>query len=706
MALDVRGGLKNTQRSKSRFVTFDELLSNAIDSYLIRRKREESPPSFDVSFVVEFFDRTLEGQKHDLKVTCADNGAGLGDAERKAFVTKDTTYKDDLSIDGIGRCKGTGRIQFFHFFKRLDIVSRYAVDGTPHECRLSVDETVREISESNFSVGSTDNAAIGTTVTLDGVKDDVLAKVFGEANLQTEFSAQAIRRHLMTVFMHRLVTIKGYLGDFVIKIQTRYKGKDQGEQFIKRADLPEVAATRTVNVPNGNTSAGGLQHDEQFVLSHYKLDSKNFDLPRNVIALCAKSSPVESITRRYLKTGTLENNPLHSMYHIVLVEADYLDSNVNEQRDSFRIPKKRDDDGALWDFPLSMEEIFDVIDPEIRNLIEPPNWDRSEIVATATQRFGISESMIADTNIRVHFGDTAETVARRVLTAYQDRMIEETSEIDALRQTIANAAPDSPDFRQMVNELAWKYTASLKSIDMANLSQLVVRRAAIIEILALAVRKQLEIQADPNARSKDEKLIHSIFFPMGKDSSEADDHDIWLLNEEYQYFDYIASDKSLSAIKWDGAEALFDGDIDEKLTEIFQRNAKENAKKRPDIAIFSKAGAAIIIEFKAPDVSMDDHVADLMEYSQLLAAKSKGRIKQFYGYLIGSTLNQNRLRGYNRFPNGRGWFSTEPIVEHGTQTPLGELYSEILFYEDIVDRASMRLQVYRDRLNLDLGNRN
>lgn len=62
----------------------------------------------------------------------------------------------------------------------------------------------------------------------------------------------------------------------------------------------------------------------------------------------------------------------------------------------------------------------------------------------------------------------------------------------------------------------------------------------------------------------------------------------------------------------------------------------------------------------------------------------------------------NLCRDYTRFPNGKGWFGTEAIIEHSTNQPLGELYSEILYYEDIVERASKRLEVYKSRLNVDL----
>ena len=378
-----------------------------------------------------------------------------------------------------------------------------------------------------------------------------------------------------------------------------------------------------------------------------------------------------------------------------------LNSKVNEQRDDFDIPADLTQGDLFNRDRISLEQIFNAIDDAINEFVTPPDWSKEQIVKTARNKFGISEAMLSDTETRVRFGDTPRTVAKRVLGKYQERALDETAKIFDLKEEIQNAEPDSEEFREKINELAWRHTATLKTIDMANLSQLVVRRAAIVDILALACGRSLNTQTDSaGLRRKDERIIHSIFFPMRKDSKEIIDHDIWLLSEEYQYFHYIASDVPLAKINLQGADNLFEPDIDDAMASLMKKNEDDNAGKRPDLAIFTKEGAAIIIEFKAPRINLDEHVADLMEYSQLLAAKSRGRLKQFYGYLIGDSLNPNRLRGYKRFPSGRGYFGTEDIIEHSTGTRLGELYSEILYYEDIVQRAEARLAVYKQRLNL------
>ncbi len=90
-----------------------------------------------------------------------------------------------------------------------------------------------------------------------------------------------------------------------------------------------------------------------------------------------------------------------------------------------------------------------------------------------------------------------------------------------------------------------------------------------------------------------------------------------------------------------------------------------------------------------------------MEYAQLLTAKSNGKLKKIYGYLIGTEINANRLSGYTRFPQGKGHFGTFPINEGTSGQPLGSLYAELLHYDDVLNKANKRLEVYRKRLNLN-----
>lgn len=567
-------------------------------------------------------------------------------------------------------------------------------------------EPQKQIEADDFNTVPGAEADIGTVIRLEQFKEAVRPRISHGDALSSLFSAPALKKQMLVAFLQRLVGLGEQLGKFEIRFTTRHWKDDQAKtEVLRLADLPAVTAERPVDVEERDPASGErLGTWQRFNLAHYQLDAEQYDLPRNAIAFCAKSTPVKDITGHYLRTRTEQNNPVGGFHHIVLIEADYLDARVNEQRDDFdNIPDEIPSGDMFSSEKLSYADIHEAIDSVIDEMVTPADWKKEEVLKEATQQFGISEAMLQDTKTRIVYGESAQSVAERVLSKYQKAVIDETAAIFSLKAEIMMAEPDSDEFRQKIHELSWKYTSSLKNFDMANLSQLIVRRAAIVDILDLACGQRLAVQASADGvRRKDEQIIHSIFFPMRKDSTETTDHDIWLLSEEYQYYDYIASDMPLANIKWNDDTNVFESDIDEALQKVLVKRTSDNGGKRPDIAVFSKEGSAIIVEFKAPGVSTDEHIGDLSEYAQLLAAKSAGKLRKFYGYLIGDSVNTLRLSGnWTPFPTDKGWFQSSELKDPETRQSLGETYFEILHFSDVIDRAKKRIGVYQDKLKLD-----
>lgn len=706
MTLDIRGSLKNTKISSDEYVVLEELISNSIDAFLIRQHQDPISRSLEVSIKVSIIETGLFADGSDVAITCTDNGCGFGEDQTHAFLTKDTSYKDDLAIAGIGKCRGAGRIQYFHHFEKFGIRSTYRSGDEIRTRTLPLAAGRKKIDLSDFAVTSGKAQDIGTTILLEGLKPMPLARLSKSGSVSDVFSASNMRRYMLIAFLQRLVSLKPRLGDFAIKFETRHPKGRVERSHLGASDLPHITAIRPAEVEERDPRSGNpLGKKQKFTVSHYKLDADVYDLPRNAISFCARSSPVQDITRRYLRTVSEQNKPVEGFHHIVLVEGDLLDKRVNEQRDGFDdIPEEIPSADLFTEETVSFAGIFDQIDPIIDEMVTPTGWSKDDVIKDMAEKFGVFPAMLTDTDTRVVYGDSAKSVTERVLKKYQERVIADTEEIFDIRAEIEKSEPQGEEFRRRINELSWKYTSSLKTFDMASLSQLVVRRAPIVEVLKLACRRELAAQAVIQGRRReDERIIHSIFFPMKKDSRETFDHDIWLLSEEYQYYEYISSDKPLAQIKWKEGENLFDADIDREMAATLSRRADENAAMRPDIAIFDKEGSAIIIEFKAPGVSMDDHTGDLSEYAHLLAAKSNGRLKKFYGYLIGDKLNPLRMAGWTRFASGRSYFRTTDLPDPESGRNLGELYAETLFYDDIVDRASKRIGVYRDKLRIDFA---
>jgi len=698
MTLDIRGSLKNTRKSKNALVVVDELVANAIDAFLIRRATAKGDLNLEIKFATKAKKLDLIGQEYDLEIECTDNGCGLGSEQLNAFLTKDTSYKDDLNISGIGNCKGAGRVQFFHHFSKLSLSSHYTEGDKQFHISLPIKEFRKKIEESDFAIEPSEDGAIGTSVKLSGVLPKVRESIFTAQFVQERFKADALKQHVLFSALQRFVSLKDVLGDFRIDFESDLD-EFKSIATLSASDIPDRTSVHTLDIVH---SENDQSIHTTLTVTHYKLDEREFPLPKNVVGLCANSAISEDITKRYLRSKSTENKAIQDFYHIILVEGKLLDEGVNEQRDGFdKIPKENDNVDLFGVSQISFEDIYGKLDDKVQELLTPPDWSRDKIVLEVGHDFGLSEEMLSHSNTRVTFGDTPSSVAKRALKNLQDKVVEETASLLSMKNAIAQLEPDSDDFRRKVNDLSWQFTASLRTVDMANLSQLVVRRSNMIDVLAMAVKELLKVQSglQPGERKKNEALIHNIFFPMRKDSREVSDHDVWLLSEEYHYYDYIASDKPLSQIKW-GDEVLFESDIDEKISEMLARTTAENKGSRPDIALFHEEGSVVIVEFKAPGVSLDDHDNDLMEYASILAAKSNGKLKKFYGYLIGDTINTVRLRGYKPLPGGKGWFNADNIIEPTSQYAIGQLYSELLYYDDVVDRARKRIGVYRERLKL------
>ncbi|HEY1049674.1 MAG TPA: hypothetical protein VGE39_07965, partial [Prosthecobacter sp.] len=220
MTLDVRGSLKNTKPSSNPYVVFEELISNAIDSFLIRKYADSSAGSALINIEVVFSRANLLDEQEDMALVCKDNGCGIGDDQLLAFLTKDTSYKDDLPITGIGACKGAGRIQFFHHYSSLNISSTYRTDSNVLKREMQYSEPQKQIKESDFSSGPGEEDEIGATFRLEGLKESIRNQILQGQPPSSVFSSSALKKQILVAFIQRLVSLQSRLGDFEINFTT------------------------------------------------------------------------------------------------------------------------------------------------------------------------------------------------------------------------------------------------------------------------------------------------------------------------------------------------------------------------------------------------------------------------------------------------------------------------------------------------------
>ncbi len=91
---------------------------------------------------------------------------------------------------------------------------------------------------------------------------------------------------------------------------------------------------------------------------------------------------------------------------------------------------------------------------------------------------------------------------------------------------------------------------------------------------------------------------------------------MWLLNDEYIYFSGT-SDLELKQIEIAGTK-LLKQEMSKEEEDYLVKAGHDGGKRRPDIFLFPKEGRCIIVEFKAPDVDVANHLHQINRYARLI----------------------------------------------------------------------------------------
>lgn len=328
---------------------------------------------------------------------------------------------------------------------------------------------------------------------------------------------------LYTAALQRLITLKKLTGLFRIDISST-RGNIKKPASIVSGNLPEavglIKELALAYLHSKDKRIGPL-----LKVTRYSFSAHEFPNFQHEVALCANSAVVQSITKHYLKHANDRKRPNGRNFELLLVESELLEEKVNQQRDGFDIPLTCTDSESLSQ-EFSLDDVVNSLEDYVFQIITPSDFDKDKLVLSTEQKFGITRQMIEGSSVKVHYGDNEENIARRVLKKLQDDIVGDTSKLFKLKDELLQLDSRTPDFRAKVSELSWKYASSIKKMDMTNLSQLVVRRSAMIEILRMAVAGLLACQEEePGKRNANERIIHNIFFPMGRDSTETVEHD-------------------------------------------------------------------------------------------------------------------------------------------------------------------------------------
>ncbi|HLK27790.1 MAG TPA: hypothetical protein VKT28_04365, partial [Puia sp.] len=240
------------------------------------------------------------------------------------------------------------------------------------------------------------------------------------------------------------------------------------------------------------------------------------------------------------------------------------------------------------------------------------------------------------------------------------------------------------------------------AFDSDCLSDYMLRRKAIIEIF----KKFLE--ADQNGKYKLEEDIHNLVFPMGlsNDKMDYESHNLWLLDERFATYNFIASDVAITA--YSQKKSNKEGDIvmiDKP--QMFDNPISFGSE------IAGKISSIVIFEFKRPGETAHQKTKKdyrwefslLVEkyFDDFLYADNKKNYKgrqviiekgtPKFGYVIVDVIPP-KLKDYN-------------LTKGYKETPFGTLYKimpelnqhiEVLTFQQLIDGVEKRHAPFFDKL--------
>lgn len=631
------------------------------------------------------------------KIEIYDNGLGINEKSFERIVNLRDNSKSALN-------KGTGRVQFLHFFNETIFESIYEKTNGEHERIVLVlskkDAFLRENAIlRKDSAELTSSSEYGTLVTFINPIDE---KNDGEFfNKITPFD---VKNELIIHFLSRFCESKEHLPQIIIE---RYEnGKKLEPIFIKKEDIPNPDKTESLDVHYSkleNRKVVDSLNCEHFTLLSFVQSQEQ--LKKNCIYFVSNGAIAQEVSIDSLQA----DDSIDGNRYMFLLRGNYFDSIEDDLRGNLHLIKESEfkKQGEL--FPeecILVDKIKEETNEKINSVYPEFQARKNEALKNLDelkQMFLIDEDRIVSLRKKIKTSDSDEQILAAIYRADMELVAKRDARIKAQYEQLKSLSPANQDYQIKLTEQVNSFVKLVPQQNRTNLTKYIARRKLVIEIFDMILSKELECV---NEKGRvDEALLHNLIFQQH--SVDTESSDIWLLDDQYLLFNGC-SEKQLDKIEVNGVKLLKEELTDEERAFKIRHNMDggeiDTGIRRPDILLYPEEGKCIIIEFKAPDVEVSMYLSQINKYAMMINNLSDDslQIHAFYGYLIGENINYDYIQeaesAFKEAAYLKYLFRPNYDVPGRFGRPTGNLYTEIIKYSDILKRAKLRNKIFLDKL--------
>ena len=692
--------LKSIHKSRNPMQPIFEAFTNAWEA-IFERFTAEHLQNGKIVITFHYTSGMFNEEEHKSctldKIEIYDNGLGINEKSFERIVNLRDNSKSALN-------KGTGRVQFLHFFNETIFESIYEKTNGEHERIVLVlskkDAFLRENAIlRKDSAELTSSSEYGTLVTFINPIDE---KNDGEFfNKITPFD---VKNELIIHFLSRFCESKEHLPQIIIE---RYEnGKKLEPIFIKKEDIPNPDKTESLDVHYSKLENGKVVDSlncEHFTLLSFVQSQEQ--LKKNCIYFVSNGAIAQEVSIDSLQA----DDSIDGNRYMFFLRGNYFDSIEDDLRGNLHLIKESEfkKQGEL--FPeecILVDKIKEETNEKINSVYPEFQARKNEALKNLDelkQMFLIDEDRIVSLRKKIKTSDSDEQILAAIYRADMELVAKRDARIKAQYEQLKSLSPANQDYQIKLTEQVNSFVKLVPQQNRTNLTKYIARRKLVIEIFDMILSKELECV---NEKGRvDEALLHNLIFQQH--SVDTESSDIWLLDDQYLLFNGC-SEKQLDKIEVNGVKLLKEELTDEERAFKIRHNMDggeiDTGIRRPDILLYPEEGKCIIIEFKAPDVEVSMYLSQINKYAMMINNLSDDslQIHAFYGYLIGENINYDYIQeaesAFKEAAYLKYLFRPNYDVPGRFGRPTGNLYTEIIKYSDILKRAKLRNKIFLDKL--------
>lgn len=700
--IDYKGQLQKIPKASTKLQPLFESLTNAIEAIKLSNNENKNEIIINLFLTSGLFSDSKEDCELS-KIVIEDFGIGFNDKEFDRFTKLHDNSKGFTN-------QGSGRIQYMHFF-----------DETKFESTFRDNNSSTGFYKRVFWLSKSDTFLVNkaiicfdepieikateahTKITFMNFLDEEDKKYF--SFLSSELLKEKFIEHYLYYFCENRgelpkIQIKSFINDTENKVSE-----------ITLDDIPHEDKHEEITIQYKKLSEDckfiEMEEKETFHIKSFKLNKEVLD--SNDLKLTSKHEIVRGKFNKKFELNILKPEDIIDEHrYLFLVSSSYIDNRDTDNRGELEIYTNEEykNDSSLFkeNKIISLDDIQTEINSHILTMyseISNKREQHSLDVDKLQKMFLLDKKTLK--GITVNVQDTDEDILKKVYKADAKRTAEKDAklkeEIEKLDIELNEFNPIDPNYEENLSE---KISSLVEKIPLQNkveLTQYVARRKLVLDLFSKILDRELKIQHSTK-KQMDEKLLHNLIFKQSSDN--PNESDLWLVNEEFIYFKGT-SEGTLGDIKVDGKNLIKDN-LTEEETKYRLKQEGDAKLKRPDILLFPNEGKCIIIELKAPKVSISDHLNQLNMYASLINNLSKDEYKfnTFYGYLIGENIDiddvEDKDSDFKEACNFNYMYRPYKRIAGKFDRKDGSLYTEVIKYSTLLERAQKRNEVFISKL--------